>query len=192
MASSLAKQWRLIDRLLQNMRFKRAAHCVPINSCLLDIGCGDGAFLHYMSGRIYEGIGIDVHIPDINTTCSKQSDLQLLRLSVDAALPFASDSFDVVTALAVVEHISNIGLFFPEVHRVLRKDGFFIFTTPSPKAKPILEVLAYGLRLISFEDIKDHKRYFSYETAAPLLSKFSSITYSTFQLGLNQLFFLVK
>ncbi len=174
------------------MRFKRAADYVPIDSHLLDIGCGDGEFLHYISDRISHGTGIDAYITNVQTSVCEGATLTLSRQDVNAILPFPSRSFDAVTALAVVEHISNIEPFFREVHRVLRKGGRFIFTTPSPKAKPVLEVLAYRFRVISYEDIKDHKRYLSYETAAPLLSDFASITYSTFQLGLNQLFFVVK
>lgn len=46
-------------------------------------------------------------------------------------LPFADESFDMVTANAVVEHLKYPSLAFAEVFRVLRRGGFLVFRTPS-------------------------------------------------------------
>jgi ubiquinone/menaquinone biosynthesis C-methylase UbiE len=51
-----------------------------------------------------------------------------------ATLPFASGSFDVVTANVVVEHLKYPSLAFSEVFRVLRRDGSFILRTPSARS----------------------------------------------------------
>ncbi len=42
-------------------------------------------------------------------------------------------TFDVAVAGDVVEHISNQGLFFDNIHKHLRNDGKFIITTPNAK-----------------------------------------------------------
>jgi SAM-dependent methyltransferase len=47
------------------------------------------------------------------------------------SLPFASDSFDLVTANMVLEHLAAPARVFAEVARVLRPGGRFIFVTPN-------------------------------------------------------------
>lgn len=45
-------------------------------------------------------------------------------------LPFIDGIFDIVVALEVIEHVPNIQKSFSDVKRVLKKGGFFIFSTP--------------------------------------------------------------
>jgi ubiquinone/menaquinone biosynthesis C-methylase UbiE len=53
-------------------------------------------------------------------------------------LPFRANSFDLVTANMVVEHLDNPDVQFLEVSRVLRPGGIFIFHTPSAYGYPIM------------------------------------------------------
>jgi ubiquinone/menaquinone biosynthesis C-methylase UbiE len=49
-------------------------------------------------------------------------------------LPFSSDSFDLITANVVVEHLADPEAAFSEVFRVLRPGGYFLFRTPSARS----------------------------------------------------------
>jgi len=51
------------------------------------------------------------------------------------ALPFDDNSFDLVTANMVVEHLEHPELVLKQVHRVLRPDGRFIFHTPNVRSE---------------------------------------------------------
>ena len=54
------------------------------------------------------------------------------RVTADLhALPFADDSFDIVTSNMVLEHSRNPGALMSEVWRVLRRKGVFVFHTPN-------------------------------------------------------------
>ena len=53
------------DRLIQTLRVRKAAACIPSGGRILDIGCGDGALFRHLSGRFVEGIGID---PDLDAS----------------------------------------------------------------------------------------------------------------------------
>ena len=50
------------------------------------------------------------------------------------ALPFASESFNLVTANVVVEHLEHPALAFAEIFRVLKSGGCFMFRTPSARS----------------------------------------------------------
>ncbi|MHA2203662.1 MAG: class I SAM-dependent methyltransferase [Candidatus Hodarchaeales archaeon] len=45
-------------------------------------------------------------------------------------IPFKNETFDIVVALEVIEHVPNVLKSFSEVKRVLKKKGYFIFSTP--------------------------------------------------------------
>ena len=49
-------------------------------------------------------------------------------------LPYAGNSFDLVSANVVVEHLRRPHAAFAEVFRVLRPDGVFLFRTPSARS----------------------------------------------------------
>ena len=93
-------------------------------SNLLDVGCGnpstgmmEGAFLDYIG----YGTGIDIENRTINFD---------FKLGNMEDIPFDDSSFDVVTALEVIEHINDPIKGLSEVHRVLKNNGLFVMSTP--------------------------------------------------------------
>jgi methionine biosynthesis protein MetW len=98
--------------------------------CLLDLGCGDGWFLDGIGERYRLAIGIDIQL-----TCSPNGSVTRSWRHVvgdlDAGIPVASSSADVVHANQVIEHLKNPLAFLTEAHRVLRPGGCLIVTTPN-------------------------------------------------------------
>jgi len=70
-------------------------------------------------------------------------------LRLENHLPFADESFQVVTMLAVLEHIEKEKQILREIHRVLIPGGKLVLTVPSVWSQPILEFLAYKLKIVS-------------------------------------------
>lgn len=84
------------------------------------------------------------------------------RVAADLhALPFAGDSFDIVTSNMVLEHSNNPPVLMSEVWRVLRGKGVFVFHTPN-KYYPV-SVLAATLpdniksRVVTFASRRSEK-----------------------------------
>ncbi|MDE2172381.1 MAG: methyltransferase domain-containing protein, partial [Patescibacteria group bacterium] len=72
-------------------------------------------------------------------------------------------TFDTIVAMAVIEHIEPaivhaVFLKFAENH--LRPDGHIFLTTPTPLAKPILEVMA-RVGILQRSNIAEHKHYWT-------------------------------
>ncbi len=102
-------------------------------------------------------------------------------------MPFADASFDVVTLLAVLEHLAEPRRMVEEIARVLRPGGQVVLTVPSHAAKPVLEFLAYRLHVVSEAEIRDHKRYYGAADLRALLqgTGLAIDRHRYFQLGMN-------
>lgn len=178
------------------LRRRRIARVLPfikkMPDCrLLDIGCGwEARFLREVAPHIAQGIGIDPKAPPL----AEEKGLTTFQSRLTGELPFESASFDVVTMLAVLEHLSEARAIVAEVWRVLRPGGWFVGTVPGTLAKPVLEFLAYRLNIVNPEEIRDHKAYYSRASLCSLLveSGFSNPGHEYFQLGMNNFFYAQK
>lgn len=151
-------RWLRVRRILPYVREKR--DCI-----LLDIGCGPRfAFLRAVSPFVKRAIGIDAEAAEL-----EYGNIRVLRFHLERELPFEDSSFDMVTMLAVLEHLDYPLEILKEVKRVMVPKAFLLITTPTPRAKPILEFLSYKLHMISEKEIRDHKRYYDRNTIKDLL-----------------------
>jgi len=96
---------------------------------VLDIGCGRGEFLK-KDPQGFTGIDID---PKLISQC-REKGLSAKKMNA-TELAFPDDSFDVVRAAQLVEHLSPIeaARFLSEVERVLVPGGLVYLTTPGER-----------------------------------------------------------
>lgn len=105
-------------------------------------------------------------------------------------MPYEDGYFDVVTMLAVLEHIepANVPVLIGDVRRVLKPGGVFILTTPPPWTDQLLSVMA-RLRLVSATEIHDHKVTYRPAEIATMLEAAGfdagKIRTGYFELGMN-------
>lgn len=102
------------------------AHLHP-NSRLLDVGCGRGGLVEQLTHPLSQVIGID---PDLASLHEHRLPMPRVQ-AFSHRLPFAADTFDLVSASWLLEHLSHPGQDFREIARVLRPGGAFIFITPN-------------------------------------------------------------
>ncbi len=94
---------------------------------ILDVGCGTGANLE-MLAQFGESEGVD--ISDDALEFCKAKGLKVHK-GLAEKLPFADESFEVVTALDVVEHLDDDVAGLKEMHRVLKKGGNALIFVPA-------------------------------------------------------------
>jgi 2-polyprenyl-3-methyl-5-hydroxy-6-metoxy-1,4-benzoquinol methylase len=97
--------------------------------------------------------------------------------------------------IAVLEHIENEQEILSEIHRILVPNGKLILTVPSIWAQPVLEFLAYKLRIVSEAEIRDHKRYYTHDRLKAVLVEktgFQQFTHRYFQFWMNNFCVVVK
>jgi 2-polyprenyl-3-methyl-5-hydroxy-6-metoxy-1,4-benzoquinol methylase len=134
--------------------------------------------------RIAGGVGID---PDA-TTAHVRPGVRLLRGLFPADAP--AEQFDVITMLAVVEHLpeSAYTAVGEAAARALRPGGRVIVTVPEPAVDRIVHVLQQ-LRIAEGMSLHEHHGFDTARTTEIFRAAgFRLIRHRRFQLGLNNLF----
>jgi len=146
----------LLEPLLAHLRAQKANKLIPDHlrtGRILDIGCG--SYPYFLSHTYFaEKFAVDqLEKPATVSNINWHS----LDLNSDPGLPFEDSYFDLVTMLAVVEHLAPNSLvtLFQEVHRVLRPGGRLIITTPAAWSDGLLHRMA-RLGLVSEDEINEH------------------------------------
>ncbi len=187
------KSFNKLDEFIANWRLSKVKRYVSKGDRVLDFGCGYQAYLlRNIKGVISEGVGIDTDIEG-NTT---EGNITLLHQNVGSKLPFEDASFDKIFLLAVYEHIpldSTIPLLL-DFKRILKPGGKLIMTIPTPKGKPVLEFMAFKLKVISAVQIEDHVKYYAKEDIEhdAKIAGLDLVYHEYFQLGWNSLQVLQK
>lgn len=165
-------------------RLKKISGSSP--KILLDFGCGYNA--HFLSRVVKllpftsKAVGVDLVVNDD----FHSEAITLLAGDLNKRLSFPDEKFDLVFSMAVLEHLEKYDVALVEMHRVLKTGGYLFLTTPSPRAKPILEFLS-DLGLIDQKEIRDHKHYFSRAELEDFLDGigYAEVRVEPFQFGLN-------
>lgn len=155
---------------------------------ILDIGCGN--FPYFLATTDFkEKFGLDPYAKD---EMFAKTDIKLVKMERNK-LPFKENTLDVVTMLAVFEHLEPEGIVssFKDIKRVLKIEGQLIITTPSPISVVPLSLMS-KFNLVSKEEIHDHKSSFSKQKIEQLILKsgFSKkkIKSGYFEFGFNMWF----
>ncbi|MDT8903152.1 bifunctional 2-polyprenyl-6-hydroxyphenol methylase/3-demethylubiquinol 3-O-methyltransferase UbiG [Anaeroselena agilis] len=99
---------------------------------VLDIGCGGGFLAEEFARDGFAVTGIDpasASVAAAREHAAANSVLIDYRVGRGEELPFAEESFDIVTCCDVLEHVEDAGRVISEAARTLRSGGFFFFET---------------------------------------------------------------
>jgi ubiquinone/menaquinone biosynthesis C-methylase UbiE len=92
----------------------------------LDVGCGTGCMVRAAQDRGWTASGVDVSRRVVELGREAGLDTHLVG---DHKLPFDDQSFDVVTAWSVIEHVTDVRTTLSEWARVLRPGGVLVVDT---------------------------------------------------------------
>src|SRR5262249_51489696 len=96
---------------------------------VLDLGCRTGALTqHYAPGN--DVVGVDVDRAAL-ARAEERLDIDAVWADVTDELPFDDESFDVVVAGEVREHLADPDAAVANVHRVLRRRGRLVGSVPN-------------------------------------------------------------
>jgi ubiquinone/menaquinone biosynthesis C-methylase UbiE len=134
----------------------------------LDAGCGAGEFTAALAEAGAAAVGVDVAEAALLRARARHPSLDFRLVPIDGPLPFEDNSFDVVWASEVMEHVADTAKWLSEVRRVLAPAGRLLVTTPSHGR---LRVALLGVGRFS-EPLGDHLHLYTKASLRGLLNEF--------------------
>jgi 2-polyprenyl-3-methyl-5-hydroxy-6-metoxy-1,4-benzoquinol methylase len=136
---------------------------------VLDLGCRDGMLTQsYASGN--EVIGVDVDKEALRLT-QELLKIETLWLDLNYEWPFLPNSFDVIVACEILEHIFMLDHFLQKIWQTLKPGGLFIGSVPNAFR------MRNRFKFLRGEEIENdptHVRQFSYLKLETTLSHYFS------------------
>lgn len=178
-----------LDRMLRNWRILKAGKYIDPGSRLLDIGSADGALFDRYELIFKSAVGIDSGLPQP----VERRNWRLVKGWFPEDLP-DDEPFDVITMLAVLEHIppAEQEAMARAVADRLRPGGLLVITVPSTLVDPIVDALV-RMKLMRAVGIEQHWGFDPSATPEVFAAAgLETVRRRHFQFGLNNLYVLRK
>lgn len=100
---------------------------LPAGARVLDAPCGNEAALT----RALIESGFDAQGADLDPGPEEYLGRAFTKANLDLGFPWSDGTFDAVLSTEGIEHLENHFSFLREVHRILKKGGLLVLTTPN-------------------------------------------------------------
>ena len=129
-------------------RFKVIPKLLEKNSKakICDLGCSWGHLVINAAKTIGSTEIYGVDCEERSLQGASEQGIKVFLSDLNGPLPFADETFDVIIASNVIEHLNKTDFFCKEIHRCLREGGYTIITTPNLAATHEIVALVIGLQ----------------------------------------------
>lgn len=131
---------------------------------LLDVGCGTGAFAHYMKQLHWEVTGVE---PDETARQNAKTLYNIDALPADELFNLPKQQYDAITMWHVLEHVHTLHKYLDQLRTLLKPDGKLIIAVPNYTS---LDAEHYGEYWAAY-DVPRHLYHFSPESMNILLAQ---------------------
>lgn len=185
----------ILDKIIYFMRIQQIKkHYNFDNKVIVDVWCGYNAvFLNYIKNKFSPKKLIAF---DLKLNKEKLSDIWIKSIEWNLNNKFNLwEDVDLILGTAILEHLSDPITFLKSCYDNLQKWWCLLLTMPSIRSKPVLEFMAFRLKLIDSIEIIDHKEYYTKNKLIRYLElawfERKNIKHNYFELYMNN-FVLVK
>lgn len=151
---------------------------IPAGSKVLDLGCGNGAFLVRFSNRNWRLFGSDLSEEGISQAKSRQDGIQYFTADTkhdthEIYLEQCAGPVDVILSTEVIEHVFEPRSFARLCYRLLRPGGILVISTPYHGYAKNLALALTGAMDSHFTALWDdgHIKFWSRKTLGVLLEE---------------------
>jgi 2-polyprenyl-3-methyl-5-hydroxy-6-metoxy-1,4-benzoquinol methylase len=118
-----------LDRFLWDWRLKQFLPYIPPGTRILDVGCAEGLMFQKLGARLGEGVGLDPAL----ARSVQGARYRLIPGRFPDDYP-ETDRFDLITMIAVLEHLpaEDLSRVVQRCVNLLKSGGQVIVTVPSP------------------------------------------------------------
>jgi methionine biosynthesis protein MetW len=96
---------------------------------LLDCGCGDGAFTLRLANAVTAKVVAGVEVDGPRAEVARSNGIIVVNEDLNSGLPYDDNTFDVVHANQVIEHVVDTDRLLKEMRRVVRPRGRVVVST---------------------------------------------------------------
>lgn len=164
-------KYNYFDKIVAFVRNKELLkHISIVNKDILDFGCGsnfNNIFKRYKTAK-------NVFLIDRIGKSFKFNQYQFLNYDGDlnSIKKFISEKkLDFIIMSAIIEHMDKPEITINFLKQFLNPQGMFLITAPSVHSKWLLEFMAFRLKIINSELVKEHKRYYNLSEYEALAKK---------------------
>ena len=180
-------KYNSLDKIIAIFRSKEIHKNINLKGKkILDFGCGSN--FNELKNRYHECS----HITLVDKIGNEFIENNFKFINFDGDLKKLDESipdkfFDHIFLLAVIEHLDKPEIILNILKRKLTNDGYIFLTAPGKKSKWILEFMAFRLKIINAELVREHKRYYDLDEYKELstLTNMRILKFYFFELGLN-------
>ena len=166
----------LLEGFLAKRRSNMANKLIPADyrqGRILDIGCGSYP-LFLLNTDFSTKHGLDKAMQEDYRRIMQSHGIILTNHDIEKSnkLPFDDEYFNIITMLAVFEHIQEqtSTKLLNNIYRILKPGGMYIMTTPSVWTDNLLRFMA-KLRLVSSVEIEEHKTLYNHVKICSILEE---------------------
>jgi len=113
-------------------------------AALLDLGTHDGCFTTRVAQRVGTSRVMGVELLPHHAAAARSRGIDVREGDLNHSIPFPSDSYDLVNANQVIEHVQRTDRMLAEIRRVLRPGGLACISTNNLASLHNLASLALG------------------------------------------------
>lgn len=110
----------------------------------LDLGCDNGSFTQKVRKACRAKAVYGIEINSKRAKEAEKKDILVKESDLNIKFPYKSNTFDLVTADQVIEHLVDVDNFVSEIHRVLKPDGYAIVCTENLASFHNILALIFG------------------------------------------------
>lgn len=124
------KRKRYIGKIINQIR---SLCTLKADTHLLELGSAQGMSIMACSQMGYKVTGLEPYEYAIKVSRQISKDVTILNVVRGFAedAPFKNNSFDLIIALSVIEHVTEVNKVFREIFRMLKPGGILYFSTAS-------------------------------------------------------------
>jgi ubiquinone/menaquinone biosynthesis C-methylase UbiE len=172
-----------LEPVFQELRIRKVLPYIVPGKVLVDLGCDEEmTLIKRLQPTMKKVIGLDIVTPPV-----KRGNLEILKTDLTKKFPLKDKTVDVVTMLAVLEHLPTPEKIVTEAYRILKPGGVFLVTVPSQRAEFVLEKILAPVGLVRQDMIDQHENYFTHDRLRLISQQagFSEVTVESWELGCN-------
>src|SRR5882762_7958281 len=114
---------------------------------LCDLGCNDGGWTLEVGRRSGHLHGVEIVLEQARL--ARGHGINAIVADLNQPLPYVDESFDLVHANQVIEHLDDVDMFLSEIYRILRRGGHTVISTENGSSWHNIGAAVLGWQIFS-------------------------------------------